>query len=131
IRGTLVAWEKLREINEKAMEIAKTVSLLRPISWPPASENEFLTAWRAKKPRLPRIEYPKVDYRQTISALRALADSFTASHPMEIYTQQTLESYIRAAEMVQAVNTPRLQELSELIFGRPGSPMPGCQQTSV
>ncbi|MCB0416291.1 MAG: DUF1704 domain-containing protein [Bdellovibrionaceae bacterium] len=126
-----MAWDKLRDINEKAVEIAKGVSLLKPISWPPPAEEEFLSAWRKKKKGLPKIDYPKIDYTDTIAALQSLKDSFSASHPMEIYTKKTLESYIRAAEMVQAVNTPKLQKLSEEIFGKPGSLMPGCQQTSV
>ncbi len=123
--------EFLTELNEKVVQIANTIKLLGPLSWPASTEVEFLKSWEAGNPKLPEVAFNPVDYSEQKNALNVLLHSFTAEHPLEIFTKKTIESYLTAADMIAARGTPTLQALSLQIYGQPGDKMPGCSLTNI
>jgi uncharacterized protein (TIGR02421 family) len=122
--------EKLSRINTKAADIAGTIKVLDPLSWPAKLEGPFLEALRTGQ-KLPHISYPTIDYKGQIRALEALNQSFTPYHPAEQFTRSSIESYILAARMVESINTSKLQEYSIEMFGKPGDKIPGMRQTNI
>jgi len=123
--------QALAEINQQASQIAAGIKILGPLSWPLEAEISFLSAWEQGQVRLPEIHYPAIDYQAEIDALQGLLKQVGQADPLEIFTRKTIMSYLQAAQMMQAVGTPRLQELSIAIYGQPGDPMPGCQQSNL
>jgi len=122
---------KLSEINEKAIQLAANIQILKPLTWPVSAEREFLASVAKGQFTIPEIRYPRVDLSLEVSALKQLSASFTANDPGEVFTQATLKSYIEAAELVMAAGTPEVMELSISMFGKPGDKIPGLRQTSV
>jgi uncharacterized protein (TIGR02421 family) len=122
--------EKLSRISAKAADIAGTIKILEPLSWPMKMEGPFLEALR-KGQKLPKISYPAIDYKGQIRALEALRKSFSPYHPAEQFTRASIDSYILAAHMVEAINTSKLQEFSIEMFGRPGDKIPGMRLTNT
>lgn len=123
--------KSLTDINEKTVQIANTIKLLGPLSWPAYLETEFLKTWEAGNPKLPEVDFTPVDYGDQKVALNALLHSFTAEDPLEIFTKKTIESYLMAADMIEARGTLKLQALSLLTYGQPGDKMPGCSLTNI
>lgn len=50
---------------------------------------------------------------------------------MECYTKKTIQSYIEATLLLEAVGTRNFQEKSIAIYGRPGNLIPGTQTTNI
>ncbi len=121
---------KLGLINTKAATIAASIKVLDPMSWPAKLEAPFLEAIR-KGQKLPHISYPAINYRGQIRALEALGQSFTPYHPAEQFTRASIDSYILAAKMVECINTPKFQEYSVEMFGKPGDKIPGMRLTNI
>lgn len=121
---------KLQEINLQTLAIADNIKVLGPISWPMHMSDSFLEAMKNKK-KLPTFEYRKILYRDEISGLKKLRDSFTPADPLEQFTYKTIESFIDAAELVEAVGTPRFQEQSIKIFGTPTDKVEGTDISSI
>lgn len=123
--------QRLAQINAKASGIAAGIKILEPLSWPLEQEERFLKAWKRKQtPRL-EIHYPPAENAERVRKLTQILASFTAESPLEIFTQKTLESYILAAEMVDAAGTPLCQQRSIELYGKPGDTMPGSNKTLV
>lgn len=121
----------LSRINRQAKKIATGIRILGPLSWPLSSEAEFLKAW--KKGRVPRlkIHYPAPKNGERIVALQQLLKELPGDDPLEVYTRKSIESYILAAQMVDAAGSPQCQERSIELYGQPGEKMPGSSQTLV
>lgn len=122
--------EKLAEINEKASAIAARIKLLGSISWSRVDDHEFLRSLRQGR-SLPKIEYAPVDYSDEIAALTQLRKSFIALEPAEIFTRETIDSYLKAAHLVHATDTLEFTRLSIETFGKPGNRIPGMSMTNV
>ena len=120
---------KLADINEKVVALIKGIHILPVISWPLSSEKEFLATWDQKNPKFPKIEYPKVSHKDRIDELQKILRSFTAEHPLEQFTQSTIESYITAARMIETVGTLDFQKYSIEIYGQPGDIITGSSLT--
>ena len=121
----------LTEINENAASIAASIHVLRPLSWPLQAGTSFLEKWNQGQRELPKIEKPNVNYAEQIEKLEDLKNSFTADHPLEIYTKKTIEGYLLGAQLVMANGTPEFQQLSSRIYGTPSAKMPGIETTNL
>ncbi len=109
----------VREINEKAYEIISPVKLLSAISWPDHLEAEFLSKiTKKKKPKI-SFEYEKIDMSEEKEELKRLIKPLSRSEPTHIYTRSTIESYLRAFEMIENVGTGTFQALSVQEYGVP------------
>ena len=122
---------KIIEINNKAYDISSSVKLLGNLSWPLKAEEEFLSAYKKGRIALPQIEYNKVDYSDQKSALLKLLNSFTAHDPMEVFTRETIKSYIDAIDLNHSIGKCEFAEHSKRIFGVPGGPLPGSKKSII
>jgi uncharacterized protein (TIGR02421 family) len=123
--------KKLKEINEKVFKLGSSIQILKHLDWSKEVEQEFLSGWKSGKLKLPKIEYGLVDYGDQIRELEKLSQEFSGEHPLEIFTQKTIHGQIDAALMTQSLGTPRFQEYSEKIYGRPGRIIPGTDINNI
>ncbi|HSE13625.1 MAG TPA: flavohemoglobin expression-modulating QEGLA motif protein [Rudaea sp.] len=117
--------EKFAELDRRMVAAVRGIKLLAAISWPAIVQTEFLQAWRAGRPLLPRVQYAKVDYsavREELDAVRVAAD---AGHPVGDYLRRTAHSWAIATELLEAAGTPEFTGHSVRLFGRPGYRLPG------
>lgn len=123
--------KKITDINDKAFEIGSTIKLLGNLSWPLKAEQEFLSSYKKGKVVLPKIHYAKVDYSTQREALQKLVSSFSAHDPMEVFTRDTINSYIDAIDLNHCIGTDSFTELSKKVFGFPGDPIPGAKKNII
>jgi uncharacterized protein (TIGR02421 family) len=123
--------DKLRDLNIKAVEIAKTINLLGPIAWDPSLEAPFVESFEKGSPKLPEPTYPHIDHSDTRAALAILEKQLSNEDPLESFTKSTINSYIDATLMVEAVGKPEFQELSIKTYGKPGNTIPGSTRSNI
>ncbi len=121
----------LHEANQRLTEIAKSIRLLRYVSWSSDTEKDFLQHYYSGNLRQPVIHYPKVDIRNEIEALQKIESTLSESDPLEHLTLKTARSYRAAAQMIEAIGTPRLTDLSIQEFGRPTRAVLGGHYTHL
>lgn len=123
--------QRLHEANEKLTEIAKSIRLLRYVSWSSDTERDFLQNYYSGNLKQPVIHYPKIDLAQEIAGLKQIESTLSEADPLEHFTLKTARSYRAAAEMIEAIGTSRLTELSIQEFGRPDTPLLGTTYTHL
>jgi len=123
--------EKLAEINQDAVRLARSINLLGPLSWESDLETSFLYSWEKKSPVLPKPFFKSADHKETRDALLKISKSLSESDPKELFTKKTIDSYIDATILIDAAGTDSFQELSIAMFGKPGNIMPGSTTTGL
>lgn len=123
--------KKIADINSKAFEISSNIKLLGNLSWPLKAEEDFLSAYNKGQISLPKVIYKKVDYSPQRKALSNLLNSFSADHPMEIFTKDTIKSYIDAIDLNHSIGTAEFTRLSKRVFGNPGDMLPGAKRNII
>ncbi len=110
---------RLKEINEKVYEAGSGLKLLSHLSWPITVQEQFLKSYQKGKVVLPEIQYLKPKYQEQKRVLTHLLRSFSAEHPLEVFTQKTIMSYLDGIELAESVGSSSFTDLSIKIFGRP------------
>ncbi len=123
--------ERIREADRALAKVAGGIRVLSSLVWPKAAETEFLAAWRAKRPALPRVEYPRVDLGETPAALATLLGGIDRGHPLGPFLARTAESWLHACKLIAARGTPAFLDASLELYGRPGSLIPGSDHSGV
>lgn len=72
-----------------------------------------------------------MDYSAEIEQLTRLQAELGQDDPLELFTLKSIQSYLKAAQMVMAMGTPAFQDGSLRVYGGPGDLMPGCDLTNV
>lgn len=111
--------KKLIELDKRLVEVGKQIKILTSLNWPEKLSEEFLADWRKGSPKLPKVTYPKLDYKREIAELRAIMKACDRAHPIGSYIFLTAESYWIAAQMLERRGTPQFTELSISLYGRP------------
>lgn len=119
------------ELDRRLCEVARKIKILSYLDWPTSLRDEFLAAWRAGEPVLPKPVYKQLDFREELSALRAISSEVDFGHPVGRYIQQTAESYITAAAMLQGVGSKAFTACSQELYGRPGDPIGSGNLTNI
>lgn len=110
---------RIKEINDDAVKIVKSVKILDQISWPSHIEKEFLQNINSGKKKKISFEYDTKDFIEEKLALNKLINKLSSENPLEVYTKSTIQSYISAIEMVHSVGSSYFQELSIKEYGVP------------
>lgn len=110
---------RLLEQDGKLVAAAQDIRVLSALGWPATAAQEFLRGFEQGNPRLPEISYPKVELMAHRQALVEVVRSCDAAHPVGRFLQQTANSYIAAARMLESVGTQAFRELSEALYGSP------------
>jgi uncharacterized protein (TIGR02421 family) len=111
--------EKIAKLDTALVRAAKAVKVLNTLTWPADSEEQFLHAWRAGKPKLPRNDLQARDLSENIAALDAIAAQCHAEDPVEKFLCETAHSYADAARMLGAIGTVDFTRYSVRLYGRP------------
>ena len=115
------------DLDRRLVEAARPIKVLGNLNWPARVYDEFARRFKAGRPSLPRVEYPKLDFSDNVRELLAVAAACDRSHPVGDYVRRTAESYVTAARMLQSLGTAAFTELSAELYGRPvdGVGVPG------
>jgi uncharacterized protein (TIGR02421 family) len=107
------------EQDAKLVEAARHIKVLSALGWPAETAEEFLRGYEQGNPKLPVVTYPKVDLSSQRKALADIARMCDPAHPIGRYLNQTANSYIAGARMLESVGTKAFRELSEALYGSP------------
>jgi uncharacterized protein (TIGR02421 family) len=115
------------DLDHRLVEAARPIKILSHLNWPARACDEFLRGYRAGSPRLPSVDYPRLDFAGNVRELQAVAGACDPTHPVGDYVRRTAESYVTAARMLESLGTGAFTELSARLYGRPvdGSGVPG------
>ena len=106
------------------------IKLLNLVSWPIEIQHAFLAQWAGGHVSLPVFEYPTHDFSDARRELAAIAGQADTAHPLGRYVQESAHSWAVAAELLEAIGTPRVTDCSIRLFGRPDAPLPGNGPTT-
>ncbi|MFT5683449.1 MAG: hypothetical protein ACI8RZ_004381 [Myxococcota bacterium] len=116
--------ERIRAWDERLVQLARSIRILGPLSWPDTVEAAFFAAGGTQLPAPPPVE---IDHSETIAALSTLSREIDGADPLGAFLIRTADSYRDAAEMVQHAHTPLFTERSVAIYGAPSQPIiPGA-----
>ena len=111
---------RFADLDRRLVEAARPIRILGNLNWPARVYDEFVRGFKAGRPALPRVEYPRLDFADNIRELRAVAAACDRSHPVGDYVGRTAESYVTAGRMLESLGTGLFTELSAALYGRPG-----------
>jgi len=124
--------ETIRKLDEELVAIISGFLILGPLSWPKEAMRSFLKGVAKDQFTLPEFDYPKVDYRDKISRLKAYIKKLGVDeHPAIAYLRETAESYIYAYTILQGAGTKQVTEFSRRLYGSPTDNVLGYQRRSV
>jgi len=112
-------------LDARMVKAAHGIKLLGLASWPASAQQAFLAASPGGEPRLPRIEYPRLDFADARRELDAVAAAADPVHPLGAYIAESARQWNLAAQLLENLGTPRAGALSVALFGRPDQPLPG------
>jgi uncharacterized protein (TIGR02421 family) len=111
--------QKTIEMDERLARASAPIKVLSALTWPRHVEAEFLTAYRAGRRELPRVELAQVRLESTIEELEAIQEACDRDHPLDNFIYKTARSYESAARMLGAIGTPDFTKHSIALYGKP------------
>lgn len=127
----LSATERIAEIDRRLVRVAKEISVLGALSWPPRIVEAFLDSWRAGRPKLPTPPRVEPVPEQARAELRDIATSADTSDPRGRWLAATAESYRAVSDMLGQPGTATFHTLSREVYGSPGDPLIGTSDTQL
>ncbi|SFL20538.1 flavohemoglobin expression-modulating QEGLA motif protein [Lysobacter sp. cf310] len=112
-------------LDARMVRAAREVKLLTLASWPAGLETQFLADYARGAAILPQIAYPKLDFSEVRRELAAVAAEADPDHPLGQYLSESAHSWGIAAELLEALGSPRVTALSIELFGKPDEALPG------
>lgn len=117
-------------LDARLVAAARGIRLLGMTSWPASLQAPFLDGWRAGRPVLPRVAYPRHEFGDTRRELDAIAAAADPAHPLGAYLADSARSWSRAAALLEVLGTPEVAVHSQALFGRPDEVLPGNGPTT-
>ena len=117
-------------LDARMVKSVRDIKLLGMVSWPMEVQHDFLARWERGDASLPVVEYPAFDFSQTRRELAAIVEEADPSHPLGHYVIESALSWSLAAELLEAIGTPRVTDFSIRLFGHPDAPLPGNGPTT-
>jgi uncharacterized protein (TIGR02421 family) len=110
---------RIGELDERLRKLAKSINVLKYLSWPAECESKFLESWKSGRPALPEVELSVPDWSEEIRLLDEFAAACDRDDPIFEYLRRTARSYAKAARMLMASGTPDFTAYSIALYGRP------------
>ncbi|MCW5577975.1 MAG: DUF1704 domain-containing protein [Dokdonella sp.] len=123
--------DRYAELDRRLVAATRGMHVLQYVSWPAATEQCFLAAWRAGRPCLPQVSYPRCDLAATRAELDAIIAAAGSGHPIGDYLARNARSWRIAADLLDALGTPAVTALSVQLYGQPHDRLPGSTLTSL
>ena len=116
-------------LDARMAKAARGIRLLSLVSWPVSEQQSFFADLDRGNARLPAYQYPKHDFSDARREFEAIIDAADPTHPLGIYLIESARSWAVAAELLEHLGTPRVTELSVVLFGKPDHTLPGGATT--
>ena len=116
-------------LDARMTKAAREIRLLSLVSWPASEQRQFLADHAQGRAKLPAHVYPKHDFSAERAEFHAIAAAADPSHPLGIYLIESAGSWDVAAQLLEALGTPLVTDLSVILFGRPDHTLPGGATT--
>ena len=117
-------------LDARMVKAVRGIKLLGMVSWPMEVQHAFLAQWARGDASLPAVDYPRYDFADTRRELAEIVDGADPTHPLGHYVIESALSWSLAAELLEAIGTPRVTEFSIQLFGHPDAPLPGNGPTT-
>lgn len=112
----------LQAIDRSIFEASKNIKVLSRLSWPAAVMGSFLADWERGQPRLPDVEYRRVDdlddVRRTLE--QADRDLRLFEGPLADYLRATARSYHTLCQLLASAGSAAMLPHSRALYGTPG-----------
>jgi len=118
------------DLDARMVRAVRGIKLLGMVSWPIEVQYSFLARWGRGNASLPEVEYPVHDFSETRRELAAIVDEADPDHPLGHYVAESALSWSLAAELLEAIGTPKVTDFSIRLFGHPDAPLPGNGPTT-
>src|SRR5262245_17870972 len=105
------------DLDRRLVEAAKSVKILTNLGWQREVIENFFASWKRGEPRLPEVQYPKIDLSASATALESVMRESDQSHPVASYTYPTAVRCSVATEMQPSRGTKRFTDLSKTLYG--------------
>ncbi|MGH8086567.1 MAG: flavohemoglobin expression-modulating QEGLA motif protein [Lysobacter sp.] len=112
-------------LDARMVEAAGEIKLLSMASWPAGREIDFCADYARGVAKLPQIDYPRHDFRDTRKELDAIARAADPGHPLGQYLIDSARSWGVAAQLCECLGTAAVTDLSIQLYGSPFDPLPG------
>jgi uncharacterized protein (TIGR02421 family) len=116
-------------LDARMAKAARAIRLLSLVSWPASEQQIFLAQFAHGRARLPAHDYPKHDFSDARREFEAIIAAADPAHPLGIYLVESARSWSVAAELLENLGTPRVTDLSVVLFGKPEHILPGGATT--
>jgi uncharacterized protein (TIGR02421 family) len=116
-------------LDARMAKAARAIRLLSLVSWPASEQHSFFADLDRGNARLPAHQYPRHDFSEARREFEAIIEAADPAHPLGIYLIESARSWAVAAELLENLGTPRVTELSVVLFGKPDHTLPGGATT--
>ncbi|MGA9340884.1 MAG: flavohemoglobin expression-modulating QEGLA motif protein [Rhodanobacteraceae bacterium] len=121
----------LTTLDGRLIAASRGIRLLSSLSWPASAQQAFLAQWQRGNAVLPEIRYAAMDFSDVRASLSKIAREAPSDHPVGDYIRRTAQSWIVAAQLLEAAGSERMLDLSVRLYGRPGDQVPGAELTNL
>lgn len=119
------------EYDRQLVELAENFKILALVEWPKRTQEEFLTNWKKNDPKLPKVVYPKIEFKDPLKKLDEIIKATDVDDPMARFVHETAKSYYYAHLLVENMGRPEMTQYSQQIYGRPNDIVAGTNYTNV
>ncbi|MCI0400349.1 MAG: flavohemoglobin expression-modulating QEGLA motif protein [Gammaproteobacteria bacterium] len=112
----------IAELDRALIDAAKPIKVLQHLHWSAHLADEFLTGWRAGRPKLPAVELQPSSYAQEVTALTEIQKRCDRQDPLQDFLAKTAGSYADAARMLENIGRPDFTKYSIKLYGAPDAP---------
>ena len=88
--------KKIQELDDQVVRHSKKIKVLKAISWPVNSDEEFLKGWSKGNAKLPKVQFQRQDLSEEVSKLDAVVEKCDQDNPIEKFLADTAGSYADA-----------------------------------
>jgi uncharacterized protein (TIGR02421 family) len=117
--------------DEQLVEIAENFKILALVEWPKRTHDDFLASWKKGEPKIPKIVYPKIDFKEPLKQLDDIIKSTDVNDPVGNFIHVTAKSYHSAHLLVENMGQPEMTKYSSEVYGRPGDTVHGSTYTNI
>ena len=128
--------QRYADLDKRLLAAARGITILPTVAWSASLENRMIAAYSKGFFTLPDVIYKRPDLSAPRAELAAIEAEAGGKDPDDIdplgdYLRRTAESWLIAAEMLEAVGTQDVTAPSIALYGRPGDLIPGSKRSNL
>jgi len=122
---------RLRALDARVVQAARGIRVLTHLAWPVELGEVFIEQWKAGRPEIPRVQYPRADLSLASAELSGVMRECDRKHPLEDFVFRTARSYHQAVALLDAVGTAAFTARSRTLYGDSTQPVTGEGPTTA